>query len=250
MKSIQMIALILWVAIFVVAAFVLGQFLVSKDIFDVTGILTINDTQENEQETGKDDIISIDDEEVINKIGQETVRIGQNVANEYFLNYYKEYVNYILLDTIKYPMNEKVTITDDLASDYVFYALSNKVDDEKYKYEENNNVITVSEADLNAFADKLFQKKIDETYKVRNEYGYDTNEKAYNIKVSNDKQEYIQELVAIKNITSNNIELQFECQNLEKDYNNKQSIKKYQVNIDVVYKGGRYIVTDVQKIEK
>ncbi len=245
MKSIQMIALILWVAIFVAFAFVLGQFLVSKDIFDVTGIFTINNVEDNKQESSKDDVISIEDEEIINKIGQETVRIGQNVAFEYFSAYYKEYVNYILQDvTNKYPMNEKITITDVLASDYVFYSVSNRMD------EENDTIITVLEADINAFADKMFQKKIDDTYKMKNEYGYDINKKEYNIKLSDDKQEFIQELLSIKNITSNKIELQFKCQSTEKDNNNNMSIKKYQVNIDIVYKGGRYIVTDVQKIEK
>ena len=131
MKSFQVVALLLWGFIFIVAAFVLGQFLASNNIFDVSEIIAGKKDNDEKIESEIEDIL--DSDIVIDKIGQETVRIGYNVAREHFGNYYEAYINYIIENATMYPENEKVEITETLATDYVFYSVSNNVDTQKYE---------------------------------------------------------------------------------------------------------------------
>lgn len=252
MKSIQTTAIILWGIIFMVASFILGQFLISKDVFDVTKLFTINSNDKG-IENKEDSVVhgdEFEDEDIISKVGQETIRIGQNVAKDYFSYYYEEFVNYIMTDNQKYKANNKVVITDDLASDYVFYALSRQLDKDKYTSDEVNNEVIISEGDLNSFINNMFEKEISSAYKKNNNNGYDSKLKTYNIVKNEKHEEYRQELTGIENITSNEIKLQFDCTKLSSNAKKEQATKEKQINIYAVYRGGRYIVTDVEKIEK
>ncbi len=158
MKLIQTTAIILWGIIFIVAAFVVGQMLASKDIFDVTAFVMgkIPEKKENVTEIENDGNVVNDDS--INKIGQETVRVGLNVAKTHFASYYKEYVNYIMAENDIYSNNNKVTITDKEASDYVFYALSRNTDKDKYNASLSGDKVNISEANINSFIDNMFEK--------------------------------------------------------------------------------------------
>lgn len=239
MRSIQTTAIILWGVIFMMLAFALGQFLASAEIFDVTGIFS-GDTAI--QDGGN----SEPNDDVINKIGQETVRIGQNVAIDYFSQYYKEYVNYIMSDKVNYKIDQKIAITDELASDYAFYAFINEVDVDKYDSKKKEGNITISEGNVNSFIDNMFAKKSVDEYKNNNSYGYDKKTKTYTIERTKIPEQYVQELVNIENITSNQVKLEFKIKGLI-NYDGKT---KTQVNIFAVYRGGRYIVTEVEKNEK
>ena len=245
MRSIQATAIILWIVIFVIISFVLGQFLSSKGILDVTSFIT---GDSNEKDT-KDETISKQDNELesdiaINKIGQETVRIGKNVATDYFKTCYKEYVNYVLTST-EYKEKEKTAITSELASDYVFYAVSNGLDNAKYVSENKEDVVVIAEGEINSFADKMFAQSISDKYK--NENGYDKVKKEYTVQKKEDILSYSQELISVENITSNEVKLTFSCKELsEKDDKTEVKTQK-QITIYAVYRGGRYIVTNVEK---
>lgn len=239
MKSIQTTALVLWMAIFIAAAFFVGQFLASKEIFDITPIIT---GDRNEEETDKEDIgdDTLANDVVIDKIGQETVRIGLNIASDYFSLYYKDYINYIINNIDKYSGSEKVIINDTLASDYVFYAIPRNIDTDKYKSSESGDRISITEAEINSFADKMFGKDIDESFKKDGKYGYDKLSKKYSIDKNTDYSEWTQELSKIENITSNELVLTFSCKK-NGDKNSNETIK-----LTCLYKGGRYIVTEVE----
>jgi len=241
-KSIQITALVLWVTIFIVAAFVLGQFLVSKDIFDVTYFITGQQKEKESTENKVEDELAND--VMINKIGQETVRVGLNIAKEYFSNYYKGYLNYIMANNEKYKANEKTAITNTLASDYVFYAISKGTDLDKYKSNVMENEIIISESEINSFVDMMFGKEIDEAYKKDGKYGYDKLSKKYSMEKSNPSGEYSQELQKIENVTSNQIELTFSCKMIN---GKSDTVKKEEtIKLICIYKGGRYVVTEVQ----
>jgi len=251
MKSIQTTAIILWGFIFMVAAFILGQFLISKDIFDVTGLFTINEDKENKDKENKESSgDELESDVLIDKVGQETVRIGLNIAENYFSEYYTEYVNYIMADSEKYMVNSKTNITNDLASDYAFYVLSNSIDDDKYVSEENEDKTLISEGNLNSFIDKMFAKEVSAEYKQDVNNGYDKKTKMYNITKNKNQVEYMQELTSIENITSNQIKLEFKCKEVVVEDKKTSSEDEIQVNIYIVYRGGRYILTDVEKIVK
>ena len=249
MKSIQITAVILWGIIFMAVAFILGQILVSKDVFDITGIFTVDKDKQNT--LNNSGMINETEKDVItDKIGQETVRIGQNIAIDYFSEYYEAYIDYIMSDTDVYEVNEKITITDELASDYIFYAIAREVDDDKYKSEELDNKILISEGNVNSFIDKMFGKEISEKYKKSNANGYDKKTKQYNIQKIEEYDEYSQELLSIENITSNQVKLGFSCKKKTLKGNKYVSTETKQVNIYAVYRGGRYILTEIEKIEK
>jgi len=234
LKSIQLTALFLWLFIFVVASFVLGQFLVSKNIFDVTTFLP----GQEQKDIIDDETDNVENDVVIDKVGQETVRIGLNIANNYFSDYYKEYVNYVMHNSDSYPSNQDIQINDTLATEYVFYAVSRNIDNDKYESVEENNNVIIKEAEINSFADKVFGKEIDEAYKKDGKYGYDNNKKEYAIERNTDSYECIQELENIENITSNELKLIYSCRS-EKGEST--------VKLSVIYKGGRYLVTQVLK---
>lgn len=242
MKSFQVIAILLWGIIFIVAAFILGQFLASNDIFDISEIITGKKDSDDNIEPEKDDILASDI--VINKVGQETIRVGYNVAKEYFENYYEAYINYIMENTEIYPENQKMEITDTLATDYVFYAVSNKIDVEKYPIVSDNGSINIREAEINSFIDKMFAKDIDQTYKKDGKYGYNNVSKIYSIDKEYNYRKYIQSLENIENVTSNELILTYNCKEMS-SYN--KSNKENKIQLKVTYKGGRYIVTEVQK---
>lgn len=250
MKSIQMTAIILWGVIFIVAAFVVGQMLASKDIFDVTAFVMgkIPEKKENVTEIENDGNVVNDDS--INKIGQETVRVGLNVAKMHFASYYKEYVNYIMAENDIYYNNNKVAITDKEASDYVFYALSRNTDKDKYNASLNGDKINISEANINSFIDNMFEKTITDTYKKNNTSGYDKTAKTYSISKNTDIKEYSQELTNIENVTSNQVILSFNCKKVETTNKKETVTEEKTVKLTVVYRGGRYIVTEVEKVEK
>lgn len=244
MKSIQMTAIILWGIIFIAAAFVLGQFLVSKNVFDITSIITGEDNKE-ETTTQIDDELANDI--VINKVGQETVRVGLNMAKEYFSEYYEEYINYIMSNTDSYPTNQKVQVNDTLASEYVFYAVSASIDSDKYSSNEEDGKILITEAEVNSFADKMFEKEIDEAFKKDGKYSYNSANKNYSIEKISEHEEYVQELSKIENITSNQMVLTYECKNVS-EKNSKVELENT-IKLTVTYKGGRYLVSDVEKIK-
>ena len=250
MRSIQATAIILWVIIFVIAAFILGQFLSSKGILDITAFITGNkneeQTKEDKENTASDEL---QNDIIISKVGQETVRIGQNIAMDYFASYYKEYINYIMQNGELYEGKSKVAITNDLASDYVFFALANQVDQAKYVANSSGNTLTITEGNVNSFVDKMFAKTISEKYKTSAK-GYERKTKEYNIERSSENIDCMQELTLIENVTSNQMKLSFDCKKMEIE-DKKQVIKEIkQINLYVVYRGGRYIVTDVEKLEK
>ena len=252
MKSIQTIAIILWGIIFMVAAFILGQFLIKNDIFDVTTLFTISGDKE-EGNTSVEGIESDDElknDVIINKVGQETVRVGQNIAKDYFTNYYKEYVNYIMANADKYKVNKKISITDELASDYIFYALSRNLDSDKYTSQISDSKVSISEGNINSFIDKMFAKEISDSYKQDDRNGYDKSTKSYSIVKNEKENDYIHELNKIENITSNQIKLEFECKRILKEDKKTQVLDEKQINIYAVYRGGRYLVTEVEKLEK
>lgn len=238
MKSFQVVALLLWGFIFVVAAFVLGQFLASKDILDVSEIITGKDEIGDKTETETDDILASD--VVIDKVGQETVRVGYNVTKEYFEDYYKSYINYIMQNSDMYPASKKVEITETLATDYIFYAVSNNVDSEKYKILESEENINIRESEINSFVDKMFEKGIDQSYKKDGKYGYDNASKTYSMEKNSDYKEYNQEVKKIENVTSNKLVVTYSCSK----ENNENTIQ-----LTAEYKGGRYIVTEAQVIK-
>ena len=242
MKSIQATALILWMVIFIAASFILGQFLASKGILDVTSVITgqTHDTKVENDET-EDELAN---DVVITKVGQETVRIGLNVAYDYFSDYYKEYINYIMNNIDIYSESESIVINNTLASDYVFYAVSRKVDIFKYKSNEDNNVISISEAEMNSFVDKMFEKEIDESFKKQSKYGYDKTSKKYIMDKIDDSVEYLQELQNIENISANELVLTYKCSKLE---GSKELAKEMEtIKLTCIYKGGRYIITEVK----
>lgn len=243
MKSIQTIAIVLWMIIFIVAAFFVGQFLASKDIFDITSfVMGEKKDPEADKAEPKDELLAND--VVTNKIGQETVRIGLNVASNYFSDYYNDYINYILGNSDKYSEDGKVVIDNTLASDYVFYAVSRNIDGEKYSSHESTERMDITEAELNSFVDKMFGKEIDDAYKKDGKYGYSKSTKTYSMEKIEDYDEFSQELEKIENITSNQIVLTFKCMQTYSEKNNNKNV--ITINLTCVYKGGRYIVTEVQ----
>ncbi len=240
MKSIQMTALLLWGIIFIVLAFIVGQILASKEIFDVTGIVT----GEGNKEEVKENPLG-DDLESINKIGQETVRIGLNIAKDYFSDYYSEYVNYIMSNSDSYPVNVKVNINDTLASEYAFYAISNEIDEEKYLSYDNDDEVIVLESSINSFIDTMFEKEIDDAFKKDGKYGYDKISRKYTVDKNNTSNIYLQELDNIENVTANQMILTYTCRSVNTKDGEKKAVND--VELTVVYKGGRYIVTEVEK---
>jgi len=241
-KSIQATALILWMVIFIVAAFVVGQFLASKDIFDISTVIFGNEKEQEETNVTVDDMYA--NEQTINKIGQETVRVGLNVVEEYFSKYYEGYINYLMQESDTYPLGENITIDNTLASDYVFYAVSSGINDNMYSSERNDGMVIITEAEINSFIEKYFRKEVEEAYKKQGKYGYDKLNKKYSLEESNISQEYIKELQEIENVNSNEIILTFRCKS-----NNKQKEQENIIKLNVLYKGGRYIVTTVQKMD-
>ncbi len=250
MKGIQATAIILWVVIFVIAAFVLGQFLVSKNIFDITSFITLNDKKEEDSDNEENIQDEIQNDVVINKVGQETVRIGQNVAKDYFSNYYREYINYVMQDSTIYKLGEKIAITNDIASDYVFYAFSKGLDTDKYISNINNNKLVITEANANSFIDKIFEQEISKTYKENSSNGYNKESKTYSIQIDNSKQDYVQELISMENITSNQMILKYDCKKVVEKNKNTEIQDQKEIDITIVYRGGRYIITEVQKLNK
>lgn len=239
MKSIQTTALVLWMFIFIIGAFVLGQILISKDIFDITPIITGDRSKEKSDEEINNE--ALESGISINKIGQETVRIGLNVALDYFSEYYREYINYIMKNIDKYSEKGIVTINDTLASDYAFYAVSRNIDVDKYKSNYANNIINISEAEINSLVDIMFGKNIDQSFKKDIKYGYDKASRKYSINKLSDHDEYSQELQRIENATSNKVVLTYGCKAKGSSTQNIEIIK-----MTCVYKGGRYIVTEIQ----
>ena len=215
MKSIQTTAIVLWTFIFIAVSFVAGQILASKGVFDITAFVTGKVVQKDNSTDVKNDDTVINDD-VINKIGQETVRVGLNVAKSQFTTYYKDYVNYIMANDDIYAKNNKVTITNKEASDYVFYALSRNVDVDKYTANMSGNKINISEANINAFIDTMFEKSIDEAYKKIASNGYSKTNKEYSIDKNTDIEEYSEKLTNIQNVTSNQIILTYNCKKIEK----------------------------------
>ena len=243
MKSIQITALVLWMAIFIAISFFLGQFLASKEIFDITSLITgEKSTEKSEESEVKDEILAND--VVINKIGQETVRIGQNIASDYFSEYYKDYINYIMNNINKYSQAEKVTIDDMLASDYVFYAVSRNIDIFKYESDDENGIVNIPEAEINSFVDNMFGKEIDENLKKDGKYGYSKTTKKYSIDKVREHEEYMQQLQKIENITSNEIVLTCSCKKTEGVKTLSKEIQT--IELTCLYKGGRYIVESVK----
>lgn len=242
MKSIQATALILWMLIFIAAAFILGQFLASKNIFDLTSIITGESGDKNNDNGIIDDELAND--VVNNKIGKETVRVGLNVAKNYFEDYYKDYINYLMGNLEKYNGGEKVVINDVLASDYVFYAIANNIDKDKYFSNNQDNNIGITEAEVNSFIDKMFEKNIDAAYKKQGKYGYDKINKEYSVEKTSVHSEYSQEIEKIENITSNKVILEYSCFQIADNKNNKPSIQN-KIQLTVEYTGGRYIVTEI-----
>lgn len=249
MKTIQATAIILWGVIFVVAAFVVGQILASKDIFDVTAFVMGKIPEKEDNVSDVENVDNIANDDSINKIGQETARVGLNVAKDYFSTYYKEYVNYVMAENDIYSNNNKVTITDKEASDYVFYALARNIDNEKYTANVANGKVNISEANLNSFIDNMFEKSVTETYKKNNASGYDKTGKTYSITRENDIAEYVQELTNVENVTSNQVILIFSCKKVEKTDKKETVTEEKQIKLTAVYRGGRYIVTEVEKIK-
>lgn len=249
MKSIQTTAIVLWTFIFIAVSFVAGQILASKGVFDITAFVTGKVVQKDNSTDVKNDDTVINDD-VINKIGQETVRVGLNVAKSQFTTYYKDYVNYIMANDDIYAKNNKVTITNKEASDYVFYALSRNVDVGKYTANMSGNKINISEANINAFIDTMFEKSIDEAYKKIASNGYSKTNKEYSIDKNTDIEEYSEKLTNIQNVTSNQIILTYNCKKIEKKDSKENVVDEKNINITIVYRGGRYIVTEVEKLEK
>lgn len=243
MKSIQTTALILWMAIFIAAAFFLGQFLASKNIFDTTSfILGENSDEKTDEIDIEDDMLG--NEVVINKIGQETVRIGLNIASDYFSDNYYNYIDYIMNNIDKYSQSEKVTINDTLASDYIFYVASRNLDFfDHQRHMEDDDAVVISEAEINSAIDIMFGKNIDEAFKMESKYGYDKTTKKYTVEKDIGNRRYSVELQDIENITSNEVVLTYEGSKLEDEQDDTKTIK-----LRCVYKGGRYIVTEVQII--
>ena len=233
MKSIQMTALLLWGIIFIVAAFIVGQILASKEIFDITGIVT----GEGNEEEIKENPLG-DDLESINKIGQETVRIGLNMAKDYFSDYYSSYINYVMSNSDSYPVNVKVNISDTLASEYA-------VDEEKYLSYDSEDEVIVLESSINSFIDIMFKKEIDDAFKKDGKYGYDKTTRKYTVEKNNTAKTYLQELDNIQNVTANQIILTYNCRSVNVKDGEKKAVND--INLTVVYKGGRYIVTEVEK---
>lgn len=244
MKSIQMTALILWMAIFIVAAFVLGQFLSSKEIFDITTIISGDSNKDVKNNQNGDEFSN---EAIINKIGQETVRVGLNIAKDYFTAYYNEYVNYIMSNDESYPDNEKITINDTLASEYIFYAISSSKDEDKYESLEEEGVVEVTEAEANSFIDKMFGKEIEDAYKKDGKYGYDRINRTYSMEKQGVNQKYTTELKEITNVTSNELVLTYDCKGVSSNSKYENMIESKTIKLTVIYKGGRYIVTEVEK---
>lgn len=242
MKSIQTTALILWMVIFIAASFILGQFLVSKGILDITSVITGQRHNDGVKKEEAEDELAND--VVINKVGQETVRIGLNVASGYFSEYYKDYINYILNNIDIYSESESIAINNMLASDYVFYAVSRKVDVFKYESNEDNNVISISEAEINSFIDKMFEKEIDESFKKQSKYGYDKTSKKYIMDKIDDSEEYFQELQKIENISANELVLTYSCSKPEGSRELAKEIET--IKLTCIYKGGRYIINEIQ----
>ena len=249
MKSIQTVAIVLWTAIFIVVSFAVGQILASKGIFDVTSFVTGKVTPKNDVPKDSNEEVQQNDD-VINKVGQETVRIGLNVAKNQFSTYYKDYINYIMANDDLYAKNSKVTISDKEASDYVFYAISRNIDKDKYVTKANEDKIILTEASINSFVDTMFEKSIEESYKKLASNGYDKAKKEYSIDKNSDKEEYAQEITDIQNVTSNQVIVTYNCKKIESK-DSKEVIKdEKNINITLVYRGGRYIVTEVEKVEK
>lgn len=250
MKSIQTTAIVLWTFIFIAISFAAGQILASKGVFDITAFVTGKVVQKDNNTDVKNDDDALTNDDAINKIGQETVRVGLNVAKNQFTTYYKDYVNYIMANDDLYAKNNKVTITNKEASDYVFYALSRNVDNGKYTANMNGNKVNISEANINSFIDTMFEKSIDEAYKKIASNGYSKTNKEYSIDKNTDIEEYSEQLTNVQNVTSNQIILTYDCKKIENKDSKENVVDEKTVNITIVYRGGRYIVTEVEKLEK
>ena len=57
------------------------------------------------------------------------------------------------------------------------------------------------------------------------------------------------ELENIENITSNNVKLEFSCKEIVDNGYKKGIVGENQINIYLVYRGGRYIIMEVEKLE-
>ncbi len=227
MRAIKTTAILLWVFIFIVAAFIVGQYLSTKEIYSMFKEKEIVNEQETEEK-----------EQVIDKIGKETVRIGSKIAKDYFAEQYSDFVTIIVEEDV-FDKQGKKEINDEIATNYVMKAITMAMDEEKYKLVAGSSGerVTILESEVNKFIDQMFEKNIFEEIKTSEKAGYNNVDKTYNIQTEKRTTEYNVELTNVVNITSNNVMLDF----IVKDQNESQNVK-----IEIEYKGGRYTVLNYE----
>ena len=90
----------------------------------------------------------------------------------------------------------------------------------------------------------MFAKSIDQSYKKDGKYGYNNTSKTYSIEKNDSYKKYVQVLENIENVTSNELILTYSYKEIGDE---NKSDKENNIQLKVTYKGGRYIVTEIQR---
>lgn len=229
MRAIKTTAILLWVFIFIVAAFIVGQYLSTKEIYSMFKEKEIANEQEIETEK---------EEKVIDKIGEETIRIGSNIAKEYFTKQYSDFVTIVVAEDV-FEKQIKKDITEEIATNYVMKAIAVSMDEDKYNQVAGSSGerAIILESEVNKFIDQMFNKNVLEEIKTSEKAGYNSIDKTYGIERETQLTGYNVELASISNITSNKLKLDF----IVKDKSKNQNVK-----IEVEYKAGRYTILNYE----
>ncbi|MDD4376407.1 MAG: hypothetical protein PHR25_06515, partial [Clostridia bacterium] len=201
MRAIKTTAILLWVFIFIVAAFIVGQYLSTKEIYSMFKEKEIANEQEIETEK---------EEKVIDKIGEETIRIGSNIAKEYFTKQYSDFVTIVVAEDV-FEKQIKKDITEEIATNYVMKAIAVSMDEDKYNQVAGSSGerAIILESEVNKFIDQMFNKNVLEEIKTSEKAGYNSIDKTYGIERETQLTGYNVELASISNITSNKLKLDF-----------------------------------------
>ena len=220
MKAIKITALFLWIFIFVVLAFLAGQYLCQKEMFNIFG---------------KDKEVDISKKTAEDVIKDKDIKINKQFAENYFGGICEGFVRYLLTEEKNIP-EEKSQITEEYISEYIFYAISNGMETTEYElHETQKDTIYITESEVNSFVDKKFGVALSKTVVTDDAYGYNSEEKTYKLGApkNNKKNTIIFSATNIENI-DDAIAVTFK--------DNEEKIFVY-----LKYNNGNYIMTSIEK---
>lgn len=222
MKAIKAAALILWMFIFVIIAFLAGQYLSQKGIFNMFD-------GERDEEQDKQTIGDI--EEVKNT----EISVNKQYMESYFGKYCEEFVKYLVSEDKDVP-EEKTEVPEEYVESYVFYAIRNYIDEDEYKVDNlAKDEISILESEVNRFANKKFAKELSQTVKENSEYGYNKDEKKYTLKPQDRAANVSCTVIDIENTITGEIVVTYSSKKLEK------------ILIYLEYNKGNYSITSIEK---